>query len=351
MYSNKAISPVVATSLLIVVVVIAVVGFQSWFNIFSDSMFNNIESQSQIGFNEIKVEGIIGEKLYLNIRESENLDLNLLKIINDSGSVMCEFNDVDRNGLVGYWNFDEENGNVAKDLSGNDLDGNISHNNMRTSSGKFGNALNFKGMYSGDRVDLGNSSVLNPQKFTITAWIKSDYYTEYAYNYIYSNSRDCCGSYNGIGFRIDRKKIKGKIWNNTSIGVESSNINNIKEGEWAFLVFSYNGSQMRIYLDGEIITSKNSNLKVGNPATYNSYIGAMGNLPDSHIFNGTLDEISLWNRTLGLEEIKQLYRHQLIKSSGVNDMDVSSCNLVKDEVYSIFGVFESGKIEVEIIAK
>jgi len=43
---KKAISPVVAVALLLVVAVVAVVGFQTWFNTYSSGIFTNTEQKS-----------------------------------------------------------------------------------------------------------------------------------------------------------------------------------------------------------------------------------------------------------------------------------------------------------------
>jgi len=49
MYSKRAISPVVATALLLVVAVVAVVSFQTWFGSFSSSTFSKVEIESNEG--------------------------------------------------------------------------------------------------------------------------------------------------------------------------------------------------------------------------------------------------------------------------------------------------------------
>ncbi len=49
MNNKKCISPVVATALLIVVAVLAVVGFQGWFGTFSSKLFTDTETQSGSG--------------------------------------------------------------------------------------------------------------------------------------------------------------------------------------------------------------------------------------------------------------------------------------------------------------
>lgn len=74
-YFKKAISPVVATALLLIVSVIATVGFQSWYNSYNSDLFSNIDSTSS-EFN-IDVEGIFDNTLYVNTGKN---GLNITKI-------------------------------------------------------------------------------------------------------------------------------------------------------------------------------------------------------------------------------------------------------------------------------
>jgi formylglycine-generating enzyme required for sulfatase activity/FlaG/FlaF family flagellin (archaellin) len=61
--SAKAISPVVATALLLVVAVIAVVGFQNWFGSYSSGIFSDVEKQDSL--NNFNIENIVGGTFYV----------------------------------------------------------------------------------------------------------------------------------------------------------------------------------------------------------------------------------------------------------------------------------------------
>jgi len=111
--------------------------------------------------------------------------------------------------IIGEWLFDEGSGTTARDTSGNGNDGTIS--GATWTSGINGNALSFNGAA---QVSLGSSAALNPANFTITAWVKPGDISG-SYNYIYSNTRDCCGSYNGLDFYIGNNTLAGLIWNGT----------------------------------------------------------------------------------------------------------------------------------------
>ena len=78
--SKKAISPVVATALLLVVAVTAVVGFQTWFNQYSSSLFTDVESQDSI--NSVNIDSVVNNKLYVKV--SENTTISQIKLGNKS---------------------------------------------------------------------------------------------------------------------------------------------------------------------------------------------------------------------------------------------------------------------------
>ena len=62
----------------------------------------------------------------------------------ESDVVEVKVSDALMNGLVAWWKFDEANGTVAYDSSGNDLDG-TTNGNPPWVSGKIGGALSFNG--------------------------------------------------------------------------------------------------------------------------------------------------------------------------------------------------------------
>jgi formylglycine-generating enzyme required for sulfatase activity len=94
--SSKAISPVVSTALLLVVAVVAVVGFQGWFQTFTSSTFVKVEQEGSIGSMNTLIETIVGSNLYFKNGYS-NLTITDIQIdgtscnISDSyGSGMSE---------------------------------------------------------------------------------------------------------------------------------------------------------------------------------------------------------------------------------------------------------------------
>lgn len=86
MLNKKAIGPVVATALLLVVAVISVVSFGSWFNTFSSSTFVDVEQKSEIG-TSLEIETLVGNTLYVD-SPSDNFAVKRIEV----GGVNCNIN-------------------------------------------------------------------------------------------------------------------------------------------------------------------------------------------------------------------------------------------------------------------
>ena len=93
--SKKALSPVVATALLIVVAVGALVGFQTWFNQYSSSLFTDVE---QSGSGDDIAEGINNFQngnIYFNHKTNDNVTVTQVKV----GNTTCDKNITLKQGI------------------------------------------------------------------------------------------------------------------------------------------------------------------------------------------------------------------------------------------------------------
>jgi len=82
MKNKKGMTPVIAVSLLIVITVVGVFGFQTWFNSYSSKISSNVEKESssaEIG-GLLKIEGIVDDSLYLLNSDLKNISLISLKV-------------------------------------------------------------------------------------------------------------------------------------------------------------------------------------------------------------------------------------------------------------------------------
>jgi hypothetical protein len=99
----------------------------------------------------------------------------------------------------------------------------------------------------------------------------------------------------------------------------------INDGNWHHLAATYNGSIMKIYIDGTLRgtnTSFSGNLPTNNDLVF---IGKHYDLSNSSdYFNGTIDEVMIFNRSLSAEQISALFNNKtnLIVSNETEVNDV-----------------------------
>lgn len=78
-FNKKAITPVVATALLLVVAVVAVVGFQTWFNTYQSGLNTKVEQQSATGA-AIGVERLEISQVYLKNGGTTDISASSLSV-------------------------------------------------------------------------------------------------------------------------------------------------------------------------------------------------------------------------------------------------------------------------------
>jgi len=219
-----------------------------------------------------------------------------------------------QSGLVGLWTFDGPDvTDKVYDRSGSGFNGYLVGTNNATSSrktiGKMGQAFTFGGLGKGG-IDVGNSSTLDPTRFTIAAWVNVTAPSTYNTNVIFSNARDCSCSntYNGITMEIG---IPGRVYiaiANSSVALLSSNSSLIATSTWTYVAATYDGSNVRFYVNGALDRTVANTTDPGTPATFDSYVGSLGYLNGTnYTFGGSLDDVRVYNRPLSAAEIKQLY--------------------------------------------
>ncbi len=203
--------------------------------------------------------------------------------------------------LIGQWLFDEGSGSIAGDLLGKGINGTIA--GATWTDGVSGKALTFTG--SGTYVSLGNDPALDPQNFTITAWIKPSDFSG-SYNYIFSNARDSGGAYNGMEFLVSHNYLRGRIWNGSVVNI-AANTAIADNAPWTFVAFSYDGNKMRLFIDGKINSTANSTAGIGSPASFSARIGGMGYNPASYGMKGSIDQVRFYSTPITAVEIERQY--------------------------------------------
>jgi len=203
-------------------------------------------------------------------------------------------------GLVAKYYF---NGN-ANDESGNGNDGTVNGASLTTD--RFGNvnsAYSFDGV--SNFIDIADNASLRPQKVTVAAWIKlnsQNGLTPIFYKQMYEVY---ALSSNGL----DIKQNSGCVWyDGTGWQYFSFTAPKPDIAEWCFVLGSFDGTNLKFYQNGVLISDTTGlpSTNIDNCAGGSFKIGRWHDL-SSEFFNGTIDDIRVYNRALNEQEIQALY--------------------------------------------
>jgi len=201
-------------------------------------------------------------------------------------------------GLVGCWRFDEETGSTAKDSSPYGNHGTI-YGATRV-RGIIGKALSFDGV--DDYVDCGNKPIYNFTEFSVAIWINGKILPS-----------DLGHSLSFIGRGYDSSNYEGwdlNWWTNDYIYFTVGNGSTFQEprflfqktNEWHHIVGTYDGTTIKLFLDGEFKDSKTlTGFKNKDASLF------VGRSYRTYYFNGLIDEVRIYNRALSPGEIKIIY--------------------------------------------
>lgn len=202
-------------------------------------------------------------------------------------------------GLVSYYKLDDS-GAIIIDSHGSNNGTNIGTTNA---SGKIINSRSFDG--SADGIDVTGSSLDITSAVTMSAWVKAD--TISSLDKIVSKMGSTDGhSLWSLGLYDGRINIKANHVSGTSDVFSGTYLST---GVWYHVVGIINGTGMRIYLNGvddgflantnALVTTSIQKMTIG----YEEPV-VVG---DRYFFDGLIDEVGIWNRSLTADEIEYLY--------------------------------------------
>jgi len=217
---------------------------------------------------------------------------------------------------VGYWKFNEGYGTSAKDSSGYGNNGTITGATW-TNAGKFNKALSFDG--SSSYVNCGNNSSLNmgTGSFTHSAWIKAP---EGNTN---RNIIDKGLGTTAYGFRLGTDgKVSVDIRGGGAIGTASTI--RVDDNSWHYVsvVLDQSSDLVKIYIDGVLNNTGDASAIGDTDNSNNFFIGADN--ANQYYFDGTIDEVKIYNYALTEDEIKAEYNRGKVTVMGALGGDAAS---------------------------
>ncbi len=170
-------------------------------------------------------------------------------------------------------------------------------------SGEFNGGYHFDG---GDLLDVPNNPTLNPNVITMSVWVNPDTITggnEYLvskplYNHWYGYP------YAEYALRINPDGTIG-CWVSNYDNILDSNTA-ISSGSWSLITCTYDGSEEKVYIDGVLDNS----LSISEPiqaSTQDLAIGSRSTTNPGESFQGTMDDVEIYNRVLSDSDVADLY--------------------------------------------
>ncbi len=217
---------------------------------------------------------------------------------------------------VGTWSFNEGKGAIAHDFSGHRNDGHL-EGLAQWTQGRFQGGLSFNG--NAATVDVPASQSLEPTAISVSAWVNSGT-SPGNYKYIVAKGANGClaasyglytGSNGGLEFYVSSNQ--GLSW---TISPDAGQ--GLWNGQWHNVVGTYDGSSVRLYLDGHQVASGTPDtapiayrLPTSNDLLIGNYAGC-----SSSDFSGSIDEVKVFNRVLSSQEIAPVYQLSRLLPAG-----------------------------------
>jgi len=216
-----------------------------------------------------------------------------------------------------------ENDTHVYDWSGSGNNGTVQNAAFNSSGGKFLGAFEFDG--TGDYMEIRDSDSLDIVNGTIEMWIKADDISGKKPILI---KEPGCGEEGQLtspyAVYVENGHIKLILNNYPDYYKEVQSSSAINPGSWYHLAFIWNGTdeynltEVNIYIDGTLDKAemKLSTISANN---YNLQIGRYGSsCSEQSYFNGSIDELAIYNRPLSADEIQSHYNKQLMKNTSAN---------------------------------
>ncbi len=212
---------------------------------------------------------------------------------------------------------DEGYGNIANDYSPQNNNGNILGSSAPswTNDGKFGKALSFDG---GDYIRVPNSTSLQlVNEISVSVWIKLSNLADAG---IVSKSglNNSNGDYalaTGCG-SANNNQITFGI--NGECGLTSQTT--ITTGEWYHLVGTYDGTALRLYVNGDLDQTLAETDSINTNST-DLIVG--GYYSSSYLTQGTIDDLRIYPFALSESQVKTVMNQgeQIVMGAGSTDID------------------------------
>ncbi|MEL6265107.1 MAG: LamG-like jellyroll fold domain-containing protein, partial [Pseudomonadota bacterium] len=211
---------------------------------------------------------------------------------------------------LGYWRLNDAGGLVANDVVGLAGDGTY-----------FGAIGPGDGALEGDSdggvvlngtnggISVADGPFNTPAQITVEAWVRPETGIG-SFDSVVSKASSSAWT-DGFGVWYQSGRINAYINNFSTVRVDAP----ITLNEWSHVVFTYDGAQLTLYLNGQLVDTEAFNAPI-NHASQPLLIGR-GTGSSSYTWTGGLDEVALYGRALTGAEALEHYELGLLTGAGL----------------------------------
>jgi hypothetical protein len=181
-----------------------------------------------------------------------------------------------------------------------------------------------------NHVSIPDRQELRLQKFSVSAWFRTTMTNNSSVAIIVNKGGFGNGDGNdrpdmnyGIWITGSNQGVRGKVQagfeNSAGSNYFVTSSNTYNDGNWHYAVVTFDGSVLRLYVDGQQVASLNTNNAIPDynwdtPLTIGKT--ALPNV-NSNYFIGDIDEVRVYNRALSAQEVSDAYNNGIFSNDGL----------------------------------
>lgn len=212
-------------------------------------------------------------------------------------TIVSSTNSVPTNGLLLSYDFDQDEGGIVTDQSGNNHTGTVNGATW-TSDGIKGGCYSFDGT---NYIELNNDGIVSNTDLTISVWVNYDAFGS-EYDIVASDGQSYHPNWQ-LGAKATRIKLGVNNGGWKALSADESH----STGQWYhFVITRESSTNWTFYSNGFRVTDPTG---YDMPLPDKSKIRIGYSEPASAHLDGRIDEVNIYNRALSEDEVKRLFSH------------------------------------------